>query len=78
MHGSAERRRKVSEEKPVQFRRRPSNEPSFGWSWKVTREESATGPIVVLELINREDEDEDDAARLGLEPAMARELGNPY
>jgi hypothetical protein len=64
------------EEKPTpepRLRGRRSDEPYFEFDWKVSREDSPRGPIVVLELVNREDAD--DATRVGLEPNMAKELG---
>jgi hypothetical protein len=62
----------ASEEKSVAPSPR-SDEPYKEFDWKVSREDSPRGPIVVLELVNREDDR--DATRLGLEPNMAKELG---
>jgi hypothetical protein len=61
----------ASEEKSVAPSPR-SDEPKE-FDWKVSREDSPRGPIVVLELVNREDDN--DATRLGLEPSMAKEIG---
>jgi hypothetical protein len=66
----------ASEEKPKpepQLRRRGSDEPYVEFDWKVSREDSPGGPIVMLEFVNREDES--DVTRLGLEPNRAMELG---
>ena len=66
----------TSQEKPkpeAQLQRRRGDEPQFEFDWKISREDSSRGPIIVLEFVNRANDD--DATRFGLEPTMAKELG---